>query len=104
MTYERAGLELDSRLALKEGCHKFTSGLSVMFSSSNPEPGSYRPIRYMPSAIQLLNMCAYQQTTTTTTTEGVKKIQHGHTDLWLSQRLTLRICAYANIYRNSHLA
>lgn len=87
--------------AWKEGCHKFTSGLLLLFSLSEPEPGNYQPIREIAYCSSVLGICGYQQITTS---EGVKEIQNGHTTLWPSQRPTLCICAYANMYLNSHLA
>lgn len=94
--YERAGSGLESMPAWQDGCHKFMSDLSVMFSSPKPEPVSSSKITTAP---QLPNICGYQQTMTA---EIVKRIRRGPTNLWLSQRHTLCVCGYANIYLNSH--
>lgn len=83
------GLKADKHK--KEGCHKFTSRLTVIFSSSDPETGRYPPNWDMPSAPSSLYVHISKPLPRVWT-----KIQHGHTNLRLSevQRVYSLLCKY----------
>lgn len=87
----RAGLGARKQTSMKGRVSQVHVRFSMMFSSSVCGCGGYQPIRDMPTAPQLLNICGYKQSTTTA--EGVKEeLQPGHTLISGCHLVHTRLC------------